>query len=49
MIYHLNLKRVMTGKLILAIADGSLFVDGRLVYNAKNLKVGLFQPSPEAA
>lgn len=48
-IYHLNLKRVMTGKLILAIADGSLFVDGQLVYNVKNLKVGLFQPSPEAA
>jgi len=40
--YKLDLKRVIARKLVLAIADGSVSVDGREIYTAKDLKVGLF-------
>ncbi|MGI9307760.1 MAG: 3-hydroxyacyl-[acyl-carrier-protein] dehydratase FabA [Gammaproteobacteria bacterium] len=40
--YKLQIKRVITRKLILAIADGSVSVDGREIYNAEDLRVGLF-------
>ena len=41
-IYHLNLKRVIMSRLVLGIADGTMTVDGEKVYEAKDLKVGLF-------
>ncbi|CAE7232831.1 fabB [Symbiodinium microadriaticum] len=41
--YHLDLKRVRMGKLVLGIADGIMKVDGKPIYEAKDLKVGLFQ------
>jgi len=41
--YHLNLKRVIMRKLVLGIADGELKADGKTIYEAKDLKVGLFQ------
>ncbi|MGF1611776.1 MAG: 3-hydroxyacyl-[acyl-carrier-protein] dehydratase FabA [Kiloniellales bacterium] len=47
-IYQLNLKRVIMRKLVLGIADGIMKVDGKTVYEAKDLKVGLFT-STEAA
>jgi 3-hydroxyacyl-[acyl-carrier protein] dehydratase/trans-2-decenoyl-[acyl-carrier protein] isomerase len=40
--YHLSIKRLMTGKLKLAIADGEVLVDGRNIYKANALRVGLF-------
>jgi len=40
--YHLNLKRVIIRKLVLGIADGVLKADGQTIYEAKDLKVGLF-------
>lgn len=40
--YKLDLKRVIARKLVLAIADGSVSVDGREIYTAKDLRVGLF-------
>jgi len=40
--YKLDLKRVIARKLVLAIADGSVTVDGREIYTAKDLRVGLF-------
>ncbi|TVR48067.1 MAG: 3-hydroxyacyl-[acyl-carrier-protein] dehydratase FabA [Puniceicoccaceae bacterium] len=40
--YRIDIKRVITRKLILAQADGSVSVDGRPVYKATDLKVGLF-------
>ena len=40
--YRLSLKRVITRRLIMGIADGSLSVDGKEIYVAKDLKVGLF-------
>lgn len=40
--YKLDIKRVISRKLCLAIADGSMSVDGREIYVAKDLRVGLF-------
>ena len=45
-IYRLNLKRVMMSKLVLGVADGVMTVDGETVYEAKDLKVGLFKSEP---
>jgi 3-hydroxyacyl-[acyl-carrier protein] dehydratase/trans-2-decenoyl-[acyl-carrier protein] isomerase len=47
-VYHLNLKRVIMRKLVLGIADGILKVDGQTVFEAKDLKVGLFTASETA-
>lgn len=41
--YKLNLKRVIERKLVLGIADGTVSVDGKVIYVAKDLRVGLFQ------
>ena len=40
--YRIDIKRVITRKLVLGIADGYLEVDGREIYAAKDLRVGLF-------
>ncbi len=40
--YRINIKRVITRKLVLGVADGSMQVDGREIYTAKDLRVGLF-------
>jgi 3-hydroxyacyl-[acyl-carrier protein] dehydratase/trans-2-decenoyl-[acyl-carrier protein] isomerase len=40
--YTLDIKRIIDRKLILAIADGTVSVDGRDIYRAEDLKVGLF-------
>jgi len=39
--YHINLKRVIERKLIMGIADGRVSVDGKDIYFAKDLRVGL--------
>lgn len=41
--YILNIKRVINRKLVLGIADGIMKVDGKTVYEAKDLRVGLFE------
>ncbi|MGI5309838.1 bifunctional 3-hydroxydecanoyl-ACP dehydratase/trans-2-decenoyl-ACP isomerase [Rheinheimera sp. WS51] len=41
--YTLNMKRVIKRKLFMGIADGVVSVDGREIYTAQDLKVGLFQ------
>ena len=41
-VYGIDVKRVFRGKLNLAIADGWLEADGRRIYEAANLRVGLF-------
>ncbi|MGH6947247.1 MAG: 3-hydroxyacyl-[acyl-carrier-protein] dehydratase FabA [Kiloniellales bacterium] len=46
--YHLNFKRVVMRKLVLGIANGIMTVDGATVYEANDLKVGLFT-APETA
>ena len=40
--YFIEMKRVIARKLILGIADGRMEVDGREIYTAKDLRVGLF-------
>ena len=40
--YEIHIRRVMRGKLALVIADGRTLVDGREIYVAENLRVGLF-------
>jgi len=40
--YHINIKRVISRKLVLGIGDGSVEVDGREIYTATDLRVGLF-------
>ena len=40
--YVINLKRVIMRKLIIGVADGIMKVDGKTIYEAKDLKVGLF-------
>jgi 3-hydroxyacyl-[acyl-carrier protein] dehydratase/trans-2-decenoyl-[acyl-carrier protein] isomerase len=41
--YRIDFKRVIKRKLYMGMADGSVSVDGRVIYTAKDLKVGLFQ------
>jgi len=40
--YQLDFKRLIERKLNMAIADGSMSVDGREIYTAEDLRVGLF-------
>ena len=40
--YQIDIKRVIARKLNMAIADGALSVDGREIYTAEDLRVGLF-------
>ena len=40
--YSIQIKRVIERKLVMGIADGSVCVDGREIYTAKDLRVGLF-------
>ena len=40
--YQIDIKRVIARKLNMAIADGTMFVDGREIYTAQDLRVGLF-------
>ena len=40
--YKVNLKRVIQRKLFMGIADATLEADGKQIYTAQNLKVGLF-------
>ena len=41
--YRIDIRRVLAQKLVLGIADGHIEVDGREIYLAKNLRVGLFE------
>lgn len=43
-VYELDIKRLIERKLIMGIADGQVSVDGRIIYTAKSLRVGLFKP-----
>ncbi|CAK0742149.1 beta-hydroxyacyl-acyl carrier protein dehydratase/isomerase [Gammaproteobacteria bacterium] len=41
-VYRVDMKRVISRKLALGIGDGLLTVDGREIYTATDLRVGLF-------
>src|SRR5579885_255714 len=40
--YYVELKRVIMRRLVLGIGDGVMKVDGKVIYEAKDLRVGLF-------
>jgi len=40
--YKIDLKRVIMRKLVMGIADAVMEVDGKVIYEAKDLRVGLF-------
>ncbi|CUA93433.1 3-hydroxyacyl-[acyl-carrier-protein] dehydratase FabA [Thiomonas bhubaneswarensis] len=40
--YRIDLKRVINSRLVMGIGDGVMLVDGREIYTAKDLRVGLF-------
>jgi len=40
--YRINLSRVIARKLYMGVADATMGVDGEVIYEATNLKVGLF-------
>lgn len=40
--YRISMKRVIERKLIMGIANGSVAVDGNIIYTANDLRVGLF-------
>ena len=46
--YEIHMKRVISRKLAMGVADGLLIVDGETIYTAKDLKVGLFERSVPA-
>ena len=48
-VYGVDIKRVFRSKLVLGIADGWLEADGRRIYEAKDLRVGLFKVEGAAA
>jgi 3-hydroxyacyl-[acyl-carrier protein] dehydratase/trans-2-decenoyl-[acyl-carrier protein] isomerase len=47
--YEINMKRVFNSKLVLGIADGTVLADDKPIYQAKDLRVGLFKPEALAA
>ncbi len=40
--YNIHMKRVIERKLVMGIADGTVEVDDKVIYTAKDLRVGLF-------
>ena len=43
-IYEINIKRILKKEgTVVGLANGSLFVDNDKIYEAENLKVGLFK------
>ena len=42
--YEVNIKRILKKEgAVVGLADGTLFADGKAIYQAENLKVGLFK------
>ena len=47
--YEIDLKRVIRRRLVLGIANGRMYADDELIYQAKDLRVGLFIPEGDEA
>ena len=45
--YHVHIRRVLARKLVMAISDAVVSVDGREIYTMKNMKVGVFQSTDD--
>jgi 3-hydroxyacyl-[acyl-carrier protein] dehydratase/trans-2-decenoyl-[acyl-carrier protein] isomerase len=46
--YVVDLRRVIRRKLTLGIGDGVMKADGEVIYQAKDLRVGLFDAATES-
>jgi 3-hydroxyacyl-[acyl-carrier protein] dehydratase/trans-2-decenoyl-[acyl-carrier protein] isomerase len=46
--YEIDIKRAIRRKLVLGIADGRMYADDELIYQSKDLRVGLFVPPSES-
>ncbi len=42
--YHIDMKRVILRKLVMGVGDGVMEADGKPIYSATDLRVGLFDP-----
>ena len=40
--YEINMKRVITRRLVMGVGNGKLLIDNKLAYEAEDLRVGLF-------
>ena len=47
--YYIDLKRVIMRRLVVGVADGIMKVDGKIIYEAKDLRVGLFSEQAHAS
>ena len=47
--YRIDIKRIVARKLVMVVGDGSLAADGREIYTARGLRVGLFDGSSLSA
>ena len=45
--YRIDMRRVMLRKLVMGVADGHMLVDGKEIYSAKDLRVGLFKSTED--
>ena len=45
--YRIEMRRVMLRKLIMGVADRSMLVDGKEIYTAEDLRVGLFKSTED--
>ncbi len=41
--YHIDMKRIISRQLVYGVGDGVMKVDGKTIYEAQNLRVGLFE------
>lgn len=44
-VYKVHLKRVINRRLVMGIADAVMEADGKVIYTAQDLRVGVFEPS----
>ncbi|MGH8245867.1 MAG: bifunctional 3-hydroxydecanoyl-ACP dehydratase/trans-2-decenoyl-ACP isomerase, partial [Gammaproteobacteria bacterium] len=45
--YIIDMKRIVKRKLVMGVANGHLEVDGKEIYSARDLRVGLFKTTSE--
>lgn len=48
-VYKVTLKRVINRRLVMGIADAVMEADGKVIYTAEDLRVGLFEPAEAKA
>ena len=41
--YRIDIKKLVLRKLVMGVADATMAVDGKEIYTAKDLRVGLFE------